>query len=217
MDMNEGYDALGRELVALVTQRGLGAIGKRDLEALLLHLFEKHLGWETLSHRELSLRMRLAVSRVKSLRYEGALRFTRNLEAEFRTRLRHVLRQAACSEETKTIEFSVADYPTRFVLEEYLKRRGKVAQWTFTEEGMSAPAATVAALVVDHFDKSERAQALARLKVSDPSRLPSAVEAAFLELMDAAKSSRVKKLADVGGKAVDMGKRGFALAVLLFA
>lgn len=217
MDTNEGYDALGRELVGLVTQRGLGAIGKRDLEALLLYLFEKHLGWETLSNRELSLRMRLAVPRVKSLRYEGALRFTRNLEAEFRTRLRRVLRQAACAAETRTIEFSVEDYPTRFVLEEYLKRRGRGTQWTFSEQGMSAPAAAVAALVVDQFDKSERKQALTRLKVSDPNRLSSAVEAGFLELTDAAKGSRVKRLADVGGRAVDLGKRGFALAVLLFA
>lgn len=56
-------------------QRGLGAIGKRDLNALLLHMFEKHLGWEIMSNQELSLRMRLTVPRVKSLRYEGALRF----------------------------------------------------------------------------------------------------------------------------------------------
>jgi hypothetical protein len=78
-------------------------------------------------------------------------------------------------------------------------------------------AATVAALVVDQFDATERKQALTRLKVSDPDSLSSAVEAALLEIVDAAKSARVKKLADVGGKAQNLGKRGFALAVLLFA
>lgn len=103
------------------------------------------------------------------------------------------------------------------MLEEYLKRRGKIAQWTLNEEAVSAPAGIVAAIVVDQFDEKDRADALARLKISDPSSLAAEVEAAFLEIVHEAKASKVSKLASVATKAVGLGKQGRALAALLFA
>jgi hypothetical protein len=50
--MTEGYDALARELVGLLTDRGLGAVAKRDLDALLLYFFESHLGRSALSSQQ---------------------------------------------------------------------------------------------------------------------------------------------------------------------
>lgn len=73
------------------------------------------------------------------------------------------------------------------------------------------------AFAVDQFDEKDRVDALARLKISDPSSLSAEVESAFLEIVDAAKSSKVSKLANVAHKAVGLGKQGTALAALLFA
>jgi hypothetical protein len=211
------YAALGTELVDVLTERGLGAIPKRDLDALLLFLLEKHLGWSSLSNQELSIKMRLPVPKIKGLRYEGALRYTADLDAEFRTRLRRILRLAAFSAEKGSVEFVVEDYASRFVLEEYLKKRGKTATWRFNDEAISAPINTIAALIVDQFDAKERADALARLNVSDPTTLVSEFEAGLLELVDSAKNSKAASLLSAATAAVGIGKKGKVVAALLFS
>jgi len=210
------YDAHGRELVALLTARGLGAIPKRDLDALLLFLLEKHLGWASRTNQQLSLLLRLPVPKVKALRYEAALRYTEDLDAEFRTRLRRLLRQAAFSEKENAVEFVVEDYASRFVLEEYLKRQGKTAAWSFNGEAISAPVEALAAIMADQFDDQEKMDALARLGIADPSTFSATVEAAFLEIVDAAKKSRVGKLSRVLAKAAGIGKQARIVAQLLF-
>jgi hypothetical protein len=117
--------------------------------------------------------MRLPVPKIKSLRYEGALRYTVDLDVEFRARLRRVLRQAAFSTEKDTIEFIVEEHATRFVLEEYLKRPWKDCAVDVQCRRCLGAGCEVAAIVVDQFDEKDRVDALARLKISDPLDRPS--------------------------------------------
>lgn len=214
-NQEKSYAALGEELVSLLTKRGLGAIPKRDLDALLIFLLEKHLGWSSRTNQELSILLRLPVPKIKSLRYEGALRYTQDLDGEFRRRLRRLLRLAAFSEDKKSLQFVVEDYATRFVLEEYLKKQGRVAQWSFNDEAITAPIPALAVLIADQFDEKERTDALARLGITDPEKFSSVVERAFLEIIDEAKKSQIVKLANIGTKVAITGPAK-ALAKLLF-
>lgn len=211
------YEALGKELVEILTARGLGAVPKRDLDALLLYLLEKHLGWAKWSNQQLSVKLRLPVPKVKALRYEGALRFTEDLDAEFHLRFRRLLRQAHFETKKSEVQFIIEDYATKFVLEEYLKKQGKLADWSFNPEGVRVPAGTLVKLVATQFVERDREAAIARLGIQDPEGLEATIENVFSEVVTAARESQAGKLVNVFAKLAPGVAKAKKLTDLIFA
>ena len=211
----EDFEQLGKELVELLTQRGLGAISKRDLDGLLLYLIQKHLGWARLSNQELSIRLRLPVPKVKSLRYEGALRFAPDLPAEFEQCLRRLLRSAHFDAGEERVRFIIEDYATRYILEEELKKRGTLAAWEFNDEGVSVPVAALSSLLAAQFAGAALDQAMQRLGISEPSALGKAIEDILTEVADVAKHSPPGQLVKILDKTARKIPAAKALLTLL--
>ena len=70
---------LGGALIKQVQMRGLGAMSKREVDALLLHLIEAHSQIGSLSNHEAGLLLRAPATRIKALRQEAMYRFVEDL------------------------------------------------------------------------------------------------------------------------------------------
>jgi hypothetical protein len=71
--------ALGEALVDALQSRGIGAMAKREIDALLLYLLEQHSTVGSMSNHEAGLLLRAPASRIRTLRQEAMYRFVEDL------------------------------------------------------------------------------------------------------------------------------------------
>ena len=69
------YEAFAKEFIEEYLSRGLGALGKRDIDILVMHLLETHGNTRMKGNQALSIDLQTDVSTIKLLRYKSKLRY----------------------------------------------------------------------------------------------------------------------------------------------
>ena len=100
------HSKFGRQFLERFLERGLGTLGKREIDTLVLHLLEEHAGLELKSNHELSIALRLTEARIRGLRYEAKLKYPSDERKFIERRLLYVLAIAQYEVDAQRIVFA---------------------------------------------------------------------------------------------------------------
>ena len=145
---------------------GIGALGKRDTDALVMHLLEKYglPGAGPLhkySNQDASVLLRAPVSRIKQLRYEAGLKYgDGRVEDQALARLLVALNGAVLDLDGQKIHIVIEDALAKNWLQGQLKTQGLVFDHSFNAELLKVDAAGLFKLLDQFFD----AKAIQRFK-----------------------------------------------------
>ncbi len=120
---------------------GIGSFSKRDVDALVMYLLDEYgaddqIPIKVLSNQQASLKLRATASKIKSLRYEAALKFTNTSDAEVRAKwkLLEILARATFETEGERVCFIIEDNFTKNWLQGVLKENGLIFDHSFNTE-----------------------------------------------------------------------------------
>jgi len=137
---------------------GIGALGKRDTDALVMYLLDKYGlpgagALHKYSNQETSVLLRAPVSRIKQLRYESGLKYGEGrVEDQALARLLVALNGAALDLEAEKIHIVIEDALAKNWLQGQLKTQGLVFDHSFNAELLKVDAAGLFKLLEQFFD-----------------------------------------------------------------
>lgn len=154
----------GRRFLERFLERGLGSLGKRDVDILVLHLLEVHAGLDLKSNHELSIALRLTEARIRALRYEARLKYPADEQRFVERQLLYVLAKAQFEVEAQRIVFVVEDSFLRNALQAHLKRRGAFADNSFNSELVKVSVDSLAPVLEDFYGQALAGEFLVEMK-----------------------------------------------------
>lgn len=118
---------------------GMGALTKRDIDALVMHLIDEQglddgIPLKSLSNQQVSVKLRVPASRIKALRYEATLKYAEDNEALAKWRFLEVLARARFDVDKNQVGFIIEDAFTKNWLQGRLKSSGLVFDNSFNTE-----------------------------------------------------------------------------------
>lgn len=118
---------------------GMGSLSKRDIDALVMHLLDEQglddgVPLKNLSNQQVSVKLRVPATRIKTLRYEATLKYVSNGESIAKWRFLEVLAKAKFDSEKDKIGFIIEDAFTKNWLQGILKNNGLVFDNSFNTE-----------------------------------------------------------------------------------
>jgi hypothetical protein len=118
---------------------GMGALSKRDIDALVMHLIDEHgledgIPLKRFSNQQVSVKLRVPANRIKTLRYEATLKYVINNEALAKWRFLEGLARARFDADKDKIGFIIEDSFTKNWLQGMLKSNGIVFDNSFNTE-----------------------------------------------------------------------------------
>src|SRR4051794_27101493 len=137
---------------------GIGALGKRDTDALVMHLLEKYglPGAGPLhkySNQDASVLLRAPGSRIKQLRYESGLKYgDGRVEDQALARLLVALNAAVLDLDGQKIHIVIEDALAKNWLQGQLKTQGLMFDHSFNAELLKVDAAGLFTLLDQFFD-----------------------------------------------------------------
>jgi hypothetical protein len=137
---------------------GMGAMTKRDIDALVMYLLDEH-GKEnghplkTLSNQQASVELRTPVSKIKALRYEATLKYKQHSTHHAQWKFLEVLARAQFDAEKQKIAFIIEDSFTRHWFQAELKRHGFVFDNSFNAEIVRADVDSLCAALWKLYDQ----------------------------------------------------------------
>ena len=139
---------------------GIGALGKKDTDALVMHLLDKYglPGGTPLAgypNQEVSALLKAPVSKIKQLRYEAGLKYGGRVEDQARARLLQALARAVLELDGKRVHLIIEDTLAKQWLQGELKNRGLLFDLSFNNELLKVDAKGLFALLAEVFDKTE--------------------------------------------------------------
>lgn len=135
-------------------QSGFGTLPKRDIDALVMHLLDEE-GIEgkyplgNLTNQQVSIQLKIPVARVKSLRYEAALKFGDNDEDRAKMRFLTILAKSTFEAEKDRIVFIMEDMFISKWVQGLLKEKGIIFDSSFNTEIIKIPSESFCDLL-DH-------------------------------------------------------------------
>lgn len=118
---------------------GMGSLSKRDIDALVMHLLDEQglddgAPLRNLSNQQVSVKLRVPATRIKTLRYEATLKYISDNESLAKWRFLEVLAKAKFDSEKDKIGFIIEDAFTKNWLQGILKSDGLVFDNSFNAE-----------------------------------------------------------------------------------
>ena len=189
---------------------GFGSTNKTDVEILVFHLLRKYSSLKEIkSQQDLSLALRIPVSKISRLCYEAKLRYgdDSNRYQSFKDSLKPILLEAHFNVENNRVRFAVEDKFLRLQLQAKMKEIHGFADSSFNSEVVSVSISDFAEFYTSVFPEDAKRLEVAVNKAIKESKNP---KTSFAEKL----SSYLKQLATDGSIQV-MG--GITLQVILKA
>lgn len=204
--------AFEKEFLDSYLKFGLGSLPKTDIDALVMHLLDRHGGGGTgplahFSNQVVSERLRTPVSRVKKLRYEAALKFGGRVEDQAMARLLAALSKASLESEGQKICLIIEDSLAKNWLQGQLKVHQQIFDYSFNTEIVKVDADGLFAVLESIFDK----KAVKAFKAG----YKAAKEKANIEAIRKAFVSAAKEFAQSAATAAGAGVGSYLKAMLV--
>jgi hypothetical protein len=150
------------EFLSHYLQFGLGAMPKTHIDALVMHLLDKHGPHGSgplanLSNQTVSERLKTPVAKVKKLRYEAALKFGGRVEDQAQARLLAALANASLDIESDSIRLVIEDALAKSWLQGQLKIHQQVFDHSFNTEIVKVSASGLFQVLDGFFDAKQTA------------------------------------------------------------
>lgn len=118
---------------------GMCSLSKRDIDTLVMHLLDEQglddgVPLRNLSNQQVSVKLRVPTTRIKTLRYEATLKYASDNESLVKWRFLEVLAKAKFDVEKDKIGFIIEDAFTKNWLQGILKSDGLVFDNSFNTE-----------------------------------------------------------------------------------
>lgn len=138
----------------------IGALGKRDTDALVMHLLDKYgladgVPLARYPNQEASALLRVPVAKIRQLRHEAALKYGGRVEDQASARLLVALSQGVLELEGRTIRLVIEDRLAKDWLQGQLKQHGVVYDLALNREIVKVPAKGLFAVLGELFDKPQ--------------------------------------------------------------
>jgi len=132
-------DVFKTEFLKSYLAAGLGAMSKRDIDALVISLLDEYgfddmIPLKNLTNHQMSIKLRTPVSRIKSLRYEAALKYTGAGEISVKENLLKIIAKSSFDVERGKVSFVIEDAFTQQWLQGLLKANNLVVDTSFNSE-----------------------------------------------------------------------------------
>lgn len=128
------YDAFAKDFIEEYLSRGLGALGKRDIDILVMHLLETYGNTRMKGNQDLSVDLQTDVSTIKLLRYKAKLRYPPKDTAFVARDFLYVLAMAQFEADKGRLVFIIEDSYIRNVIQGRLKTQGALFDSSFNSE-----------------------------------------------------------------------------------
>lgn len=138
----------------------IGALGKKDTDALVMYLLDKY-GLDDdnplalKSNQEVSACLRVPASKVKQLRYEAALKYGGRVEEQAKAKLLFALSRAVLEIESKTVCLVIEDALAKNWLQDQLKKNGLIFDHSFNTEIVKVKAEGLFQVLQQIFDEAQ--------------------------------------------------------------
>lgn len=152
--------AFEEEFLKNYLQLGLGAMPKGDIDALVMHLLDKH-GYNgspplaQFNNQTVSERLRTPVSKIKKLRYDAALKFGGRIEDQAIGRLLAALSKATIEADGDKIHLVLEDSLAKNWLQGQLKIYQHIFDYSFNTEIIKMSSSGLFQVLQAVFDKAE--------------------------------------------------------------
>lgn len=183
-------------------QNGMGAMSKREIDILIMHLLEKHSDIKRKSNQDLSILLQLTEPRVKSLRYEAKLKYPPEEEKYIETEFLSVLAKSKFDTEKKKIIFVVEDTYLRLAIQGRLKAKGMFADTSFNTELVKIDITSLGAVIQDMYGGNVADQYKKAFDALIKEEKKENQESLFKKLKDDFISSAVKTLGSAASTAL---------------
>lgn len=132
-------DSFKSEFLKNYLGAGIGSMGKKDVDALVMYLLDKYglddeMPLKRLSNQQVSIKLRATASRIKGLRYEAALKFAGDTDTIGKLKLLEVLAISTFDPAAGKICFLIEDVFTKNWLQGILKENGLIFDNSFNSE-----------------------------------------------------------------------------------
>ncbi len=138
----------------------IGALSKKDTDALVMHLLDKY-GLDEggplarYPNQEVSVLLRVPAVKVRQLRYEAGLKYGGRVEDQAKARLLLALSKAVLEVDAKTVCLVIEDALAKNWLQGQLKNNGLVFDYSFNTEILKVKASGLFLVLGELFDKTE--------------------------------------------------------------
>lgn len=118
---------------------GIGALGKKDIDALVMHLLDKY-GHDNsvplykYPNQEVSALLKAPAAKIKQLRYEAGLKYGGRVEDQAKAKLLTALSRAVLEIESKKVCLVIEDTLAKNWLQGQLKNNGLIFDHSFNTE-----------------------------------------------------------------------------------
>lgn len=132
-------DIFREKFLTLYLAGGFGSMAKRDIDALILNLLDEY-GFDAgapmkdFSPQRMSIELRAPVSRIKTLRYEAALKYADKNGISVKERMLKIIAKAGLDLEQGKVSLIIEDIYTRNWLQGLLKDSNLVVDTSFNSE-----------------------------------------------------------------------------------
>lgn len=166
---------------------GIGALGKRDIDALVMHLLDKYGidGAGPLAkypNQDVSARLRAPTSKIRQLRYEAGLKYGGRVEDQARARLLVALSRAVLEIDSGNVCLVIEDTLAKNWLQGQLKNHGLIFDHSFNSEILKVDAAGLFKVLGQLFDREQTAGFEAAFKKLAAEKKGEALRAGFARL-----------------------------------
>jgi len=114
--------------------RGLGTLGKRDIDILVMHLLETLGNTHMLGNQELSIALQTDVSTIKLLRYKAKLRYPSTDAKSIARDFLYILARSQFEADKGRLVFIIEDSYIRNVIQGRLKTQGALYDSSYNSE-----------------------------------------------------------------------------------
>lgn len=128
------YEAFAKDFINEYLHRGLGALGKRDIDILVMHLLETHGNTRMKGNQDLSVALQTDVSTIKLLRYKAKLRYPPAEEKFVERDFLYILARALFEADKGRLVFIIEDSFVRNVIQGQLKAQGALFDSSYNSE-----------------------------------------------------------------------------------
>lgn len=149
----------GEEFLGHYLQLGLGAMPKADVDALVMHLLDKH-GYKgspplsTYGNQAVSELLKTPVAKVKKLRYDAALKFGGRVEDQAKARLLAALSKATLEADGDKVCLVIEDALAKNWLQGQLKNNQLIFEHSFNSEIVRVSSSGLFSVLGSFFDKT---------------------------------------------------------------
>ena len=156
-------DDFKTEFLAHYLSVGMGALGKKDIDALVMHLLDKYGTADsaplcTYPNQEVSALLKTPATKIRSLRYEAGLKFGGRVEDQAKVKLLIALSRAVLELESKKICLVIEDALAKNWLQGQLKNNGLIFDHSFNTEIIKVEAKGLFELLTQFFDTEQTAR-----------------------------------------------------------